>query len=73
MCKLIAYTPKTAKSAQATVTISIDKVNDTDIILPSGTQITTQDDLVFETQSDAVIKAGDLSVDVIAVDFKHFE
>ena len=73
MCKLIAYTPKTAKSAQATVTISIDKVNDTDIILPSGTQITTQDDLVFEIQSDAVIKAGDLSVDVIAVEGETFE
>ena len=51
MCKLIAYIPKSAKPAQAIVTVSIDKVNNTDVTLPAGTQITTQDNLVFETRT----------------------
>ena len=73
MCKLIAYTPKSATAAQVSVTFSIDKIHDSDITISENTQITTNDGLVFETKNDAVIKAGDLSVDVVAVEGETFE
>ena len=68
MCKLIGYTPKSAKPAQVNITASIDRVLDKDVILPSGSQLETSDGIIFETQADAIIKAGDLSVDVEAIE-----
>ena len=73
MCKLIGYTPKGAKSALANIRISMSKTHNLDVILPSGSQIETNDGLIFETQEDAVIKAGELSVDVTAIEGETFE
>ena len=68
ICKLIGYTPKSAKPAQVLITASIDRVLDKDVILPSGSQLETSDGIIFETQSDAIIKAGNLSVNVEAIE-----
>ena len=73
MCKLIGYTPKPAKSAQANVIFSIDEAHSSDIILPSGSQLETDNGLIFETQKDAVIKAGDLTASVNATEGETFE
>ena len=73
MCKLIGYTPKSAKSALANIRISLNKVHNSHVILPSGSQIETSDGLIFETQEDAVIKAGNLSTNVSAVEGETFE
>ena len=72
MCKLIGYTPKSAKPAQADITVSIDKQHSADVILPSGSILETIDGITFETQNDAVIKAGSLSVNVLAVEGETF-
>ena len=50
MCKLIGYTPKGAKSALANIRISMSKTHNLDVILPSGSQIETNDglELVFK-------------------------
>ena len=68
MCKLIGYTPKTAKPAQVSITVYIDKPHPLDVILPANSAIETADGMIFETQAEAVIKAGQLSVDVDAAE-----
>ncbi len=68
MCKLIGYTPKHAKPSQVCITVSIEQIHSSDVILPSGSLLETSDGLTFETQSDAVIQAGQLSVDVEAAE-----
>ncbi len=73
MCKLIAYTPKTSKPAQANITVSIDEPNAYDIVLPSGSPLETQSGLTFETISEAVIKAGELLTYVEAAEGETFE
>ena len=73
MCKLIGYVPKNAKPSQVSITVSIEQAHNLDVILPSGALLETSDGLIFETQSDAVIKAGQLSVDVEAVEGETIE
>ena len=68
MCKLIGYTPKTAKPAQVCITVYIDKPHPLDVILPANSALETADGMIFETQAEAVIKAGQLSVDVEAAE-----
>lgn len=72
MCKLIGYNPKTAKPSQVSITVSIEHVHSSDVFLPSGSLLETSDGLTFETQSDAVIKAGLLSVNVDALEGETF-
>ena len=67
LCKLIAYSPSGAQAAQADLTISIKEPCDTDVTLAKGTQVETQNGVIFELQDDAVIKAGELSVIVAAI------
>ena len=73
MCKLIAYTPKTSKPAQADITVSIDSGHSSNVTLPIGSALETQEGLVFETTDNAVIKAGELSTHVEAVEGETFE
>ena len=73
MCKLIGYTPKTAKPSQVSIMVSMEQAHSLDVILPSGALLETSDGLIFETQSDAVIKAGQLSVNVEAVEGETIE
>lgn len=73
MCKLIGYTPKPAKPAQAEITVSVDTVHNSDITLPEGSLLETNDGIIFETLNDAVITAGQLSVNVQAVEGETFE
>ena len=73
MCKLIGYTPKPAKPAQAEITVSVDTVHSSDITLPGGSLLETNDGIIFETLNDAVITAGQLSVNVQAIEGETFE
>lgn len=73
MCKLIGYTPKTAKPAQAEIIVSVDTAHSSDIILSRGSLLETNDGITFETLNDAVISAGKLSVNVQAVEGETFE
>ena len=68
MCKLIGYTHKHAKPSQVSITVSIEQIHSSDVILPSGFLLKTSDGLTFETLNDAVIQSGQLSVDVEAVE-----
>ena len=72
MCKLIGYTPKSAKPAQVEITVSIDKVLSSDVILHKGSLLETSDGMAFETQSEAVIKAGQTSTTVEAREGETF-
>lgn len=73
MCKLIGYTPKSALPSQVNITVSIEQVHSLDVILPSLVLLETSDGLIFETQSEAVIKAGELSANVEAVEGETVE
>lgn len=68
MCKLVGYTPKNATSAQVSVKIYLDEPHSLDVILPAGSQLTTNSGLIFETVRDVTIKAGALSANVEAVE-----
>ena len=72
MCKLVGYTPKNAVSAQVAIKISISEPHSSDVALPAKSQISTNSGLIFETLNDAVIKAGDLSTSVNAVEGETF-
>ena len=61
MCKLIGYTPKSAKPAQVDITVSIDSVHSSDVILPAGSLLETNDGIAFQ-----------LSVNVEAVEGETF-
>lgn len=73
ICKLIGYTPKTSKPAQATITVSINSAHERDIILPAYSILETQNGLTFETQSEARIIAGELSTEVTAIEGETLE
>ena len=68
MCKLIGYTPKNATSAQVNIKIYLDEPYSLNVTLPAGSQLTTNSGLIFETLKDAVIKAGELSANVEAIE-----
>ncbi len=68
LCKLIGYTPKSAQPSHVSITVSLDKVHELDVILPAQTLLETSSGLTFETQSEAVIPAGHLSVNIEAIE-----
>ncbi len=68
MCKLIGYTPKSAQPSQVSITVSLDKPHALDVILPAQSVLETSGGLTFETQSETVITAGQLDVNVEAVE-----
>ena len=72
MCKLIGYTPKSAKPAQVEITVTIDSVHSSDITLPAGSLLETNDGMAFETLTDAVIAAGLISTTVEALEGETF-
>ena len=68
LCRLIGYIPKSAKPALARITVSIDNPHSMNVTLPAYSVLETQDGLTFETQSEAVIPAGELAVNVDALE-----
>ena len=68
MCKLIGYTPKSAKPAQAEIVVSMSGTHDKNVILPAKSLLETNAGLSFETTTDAVIHAGELSTTVTAIE-----
>lgn len=54
-------------SASATFRFMASAVMATNIVIPSGTRITTDGSIYFETQETAVLSAGDLFVDIPGV------
>jgi len=55
-----------AVTATATFEFTLTEVQSSDITIPAGTQITTDGDVYFATDSDLVIEAGDLTGTVTA-------
>ena len=72
MTKLVGYTPKGAKSAQALIKVSLNNAHDRDVTLPINSQLMTSNGLIFETLSNCVIKAGELSATVTAIEGETF-
>ena len=70
--KMLGYTPKNSTPAQAEILVSLEKTQDYDITLPAGTLLYTQQGLRFETQTDAVIIAGELSTTTTALEGETF-
>ena len=73
MCKLIAYRVKNAKPAHVDMTVYLNKPHEYDVVLPQGSQLETSSGVSFETDEDAIIKAGDTSVHVTATEGETFE
>ena len=73
MVKLIGYVPENSKSAVVDILVSLTQAHNLDVSLPVGSVLQTANGLVFETQSDAVIKAGELSTQVTATEGETFE
>ena len=73
MCKLIGYTIKNAKPAHVDITVYIKEPYEWDITLPKGAQLETQNGICFETDADAVVKAGQTSVHVTATEGETFD
>lgn len=72
MCKLIGYVPKISNPAQIDIIVSIDRAHSTSVTLPAKSLLETNDGIFFETQSDAVIPPGELSVTVKALEGETF-
>lgn len=72
MTKLVGYTPKGAKSAQVLIKVSLSSIHDRDVTLPINSQLMSEGGLVFETLANCVIKAGELSATVTAIEGETF-
>lgn len=64
-CKMLGYSPKSSTPAEFTQVFVLSSIQDTDTIIPAGTQVKTQDtatesSVYYETVSDLVIPAGAL-------------
>lgn len=64
-CKMLGYIPKASTPAEFTQVFVLSSVQDTDTVIPAGTQVKTQgtsaeSSVYFETQEDLVIPAGAL-------------
>mgnify|MGYP002621192054 CR=1 FL=1 len=66
--KLVDYDLRGPIPSTSTLTFSLDAAHTLDINIPRGTQVQAPgvDPIVFETSFDAVLSAGDLSVEVAA-------
>jgi len=66
--KLVNYDLQGSIPSQATLTFYLDEVHGADIPIPKGTQVQAPNTtpVIFETVADAVLQAGNLSVDVLA-------
>lgn len=60
ICKLVGYDLDPATSASVVCELTIDAVQAQDVIIAQGTQIVTENDLVFELAQEATITAGTL-------------
>ena len=67
-CKLIGYKPKNSKPAQVEILVSIEQPHSYDITLPVGTILQTSEGVSFETLDNAIIKVGELTTTVIAIE-----
>lgn len=64
-CKMLGYIPKASTPAEFTQVFVLSSIQDTDTVIPAGTQVKTQgtsaeSSVYFETQEDLVIPAGAL-------------
>ncbi len=53
------------KKAHVTMRVNLSKEQETDYVVPEGTMFATEDNTFFESGSDLIIPAGDLSGDVL--------
>ncbi|HHV62134.1 MAG TPA: hypothetical protein GXX51_05790 [Firmicutes bacterium] len=61
LCRWLGYTPRGYVAATANLTVTLASPAAFDVVIPKGTQVKTKDllnPLVFEFQSDCVIKQG---------------
>ena len=73
MCKMIAYAPKNAKPSHVELKLSLRNPHGYDVTLPAGSRLETRNGVSFETDSDAVIKAGSVSANITATEGETFE
>jgi len=73
MCKIVAYTPKNATPSHVDIKVSLKNKWDYDVTLPQGSRLETRSGVVFETDEDAIIKAGTDYVNVTATEGETFE
>lgn len=64
-CKMLGYIPKASTPAEFTQVFVLSSIQETDTLIPAGTQVKTQDtatesSVYYETVSDLVIPAGAL-------------
>ena len=64
--ELVGCTRLPAQKSRTTIRFSIDEPKTFDIVIPAGTRVAANDDAIFETITQAVIKAGQTFVDVEA-------
>ncbi|WP_048822585.1 baseplate assembly protein [Morganella morganii] len=55
-----------AQPASTTLRFSVESAQDTDVLIPAGTRVSASDSVIFATDSDVVLKAGLLLVNVTA-------
>lgn len=64
--ELVGCTRLPAQKSKTTIRFSIDEPKTFDIVIPAGTRVAANDDIIFETAREAAIKAGQTFVDVEA-------
>jgi uncharacterized phage protein gp47/JayE len=74
LCKLVGYNVAGAQPAQADVSMTLKGgVHAKDVRLPKGLRLETREGVVFETQQELVIPAGEASGTVSAIEGETFE
>ncbi len=68
LCKLIAYQVAGGQCAQTDVEFSHDPPHALDIVLPKGFPLETRGGVLFETQEEAILPAGETVVRVPAIE-----
>ena len=72
MCKLIGYRPAPAQAAQVDLRFTLDRQHTQDTVIPAQFQVATSEGVIFETQADATIRAGETAVTVSALEGETF-
>lgn len=73
MCKLIGYPVAGAQPAQADILLTLRQVLSKAVRLAEGSRLETREGIVFETQAEAVIPAGEIMAVVPVLEGETFE
>ncbi|MDR1977942.1 MAG: baseplate J/gp47 family protein [Synergistaceae bacterium] len=73
LCKLIGYNVAGAQAAQADILATLKEAHTSAALIPKGTRLETREGVVFETQSELIIPAGETLGIVSAIEGETFE